>query len=535
MISKVFAEIIFDLFKNNQMKTKYSLSLGFLAAVFVPLLFTGCQKLTEDPKANLTPVTFYKSQSDLDAAVAGMYIQLARDGAWGFTSKETSYFGSDDLTTDPGLNKGDMRDFDRLSGGSTNGSLPSEWYGPWNTIYNANAILDNYSKVPSTDALKNAAAGQAYFLRGLCYYYLVRTFGPVPIVTKSIVDLSVFPPRASVDSVYGQILSDLQKAKGFLGTAKVQGKPNTYSASAVLADVYLTMTGWPINKASNYALSAAEASIVMQSNVYDVNTPYDQVFTTRNSSESIFALQYSVAGNLPNRRYGSSNVPLDEVAVDGSSGWDDVYPEINFYKNRPICTRSYLTFYDTLKLIQPNKTFVLTPWNSVTTHAQHPYYKKFRAGLKTGGTGDGVNETATALLSIQPSTNMETVIVRFPMVLLDYAEASAMAGSAPTAASYAAINQVRARAGEAPLTPGLSATAFRDSVVFERAYEFAEEFGVRWFDIVRLQILPQVIASRDPVENPVPAGTDFSKKYLAPIPYGEMNLNPAWKQNDGYQ
>jgi hypothetical protein len=179
----------------------------------------------------------------------------------------------------------------------------------------------------------------------------------------------------------------------------------------------------------------------------------------------------------------------------------------------------------------------LTPWNSPTTHAQHPYYKKFRAGLVTGGVGDGVNETATQLLTIQPSTNAETIISRYPGVLLDYAEASAMAANGPTSASYDAINQVRARAGEAPLTPGLSATAFRDSVVFERAYEFAEEFGVRWFDIVRLQMLPQIVAARNASaypENPIPGGTNLSQKYLAPIPFAEMTLNPSWKQNDGY-
>ena len=98
------------------------------------------------------------------------------------------------------------------------------------------------------------------------------------------------------------------------------------------------------------------------------------------------------------------------------------------------------------------------------------------------------------------------------------------------------MNQVRTRAGLTNLTPGLSKTAFRDSVVFERAYEFAGEFalGMRWYDIVRLQLLPQITAARSPLENPIPAGTDFSKKYLAPIPFSEMSRNPEWKQNAGY-
>jgi hypothetical protein len=508
------------------MKTKYSLLFAFVALIAI----TGCVKLKEDPKATLTPASYFQTQNDLDASVNAMYIQLARDGAWGFTSKETSYFGSDDLTTDPALNKADMRDFDKLSGNSANQSMLNQWQGPWAAVYQANNIIANYAKVNSTDALKSEAAGQCYFIRGLCYYYLVRTFGPLPLVLAPQ-SLDARPPRADVASVYAQIISDLQTAKKLLGTTPTQGRPTSYSASACLADVYLTMAGWPLNQTSNYALAAAEANVVMQAGAYNLNTPYDQVFTTNNCSESIFELEYSVVGNLPNRSFGSSNVPLDEVALNGNSGWDDVYPEINFFKNAPVCSRTDLTFYTTLKLRNADKvTFTLTPWDSPTTHARHPYYKKFRAGLN----GDGVKETATQIIDMQPSTNKATIIIRYPQVLLDYAEATDMAGGGPTGAGYAAINMVRARAGETPLTPGLSQTAFRDAVVNERAYEFAGEFGMRWFDIVRLQLLPAVIAARNPVENSIPAGINVADKYLAPIPFTEMTLNPQWKQNAGY-
>ena len=517
------------------MKPIYSILTAFTILTVSSLLITGCnKKLVEDPKASLTPQTYFKTQTDLDAAVAGMYVILARDGAWGFTSKMTSYFGADDLTTDPGLNKGDFREFDRLSGSSSNGSLPNQWNGPWQAISNANNIIANYAKVTSTDALKNESAGNAYFIRALCYYYLVRTFGPLPIVTGPI-DVASRPPRSSVDSVYAVVVADLKQAKTLLGTTKKQGKPNTYSASALLADVYLTMAGWPLNKAENYPLSAAESQIVMQSGGYDTNTPFDKVFTTNNSSESIFSLEYSVSGNLPNRSFGSTSIPLEEVARSGNSGWDDFYPEINFYKNAPVCSRTTLTFHTMIRLRNSdNTTYTMVPWNSSQTHAQHPYYEKFRAGLITNGKADGVDETPTYITDMQPSTNKETVIIRYPQVLLDYAEATAMTGSGPTAQSYAAINQVRTRAGLPALTNGLSATAFRDSVVYERAYEFAGEFGMRWFDIVRLQLLPKINAARDPSENPIPGGANIAQKYLAPIPFSEMTLNPSWKQNDGY-
>jgi hypothetical protein len=114
-----------------------------------------------------------------------------------------------------------------------------------------------------------------------------------------------------------------------------------------------------------------------------------------------------------------------------------------------------------------------------------------------------------------------------------------MASGSPSSDAYNAINLVRQRAGLPNLTAGLSGTAFRDSVVFERAYEFAGEFGVRWFDIVRLQLLPQIAANRDPSENPIPPAVlnnpaELQKRYLAPIPFSDLVLEPEWTQNPGY-
>ncbi len=514
------------------MKTKNSLLYILLAVV----VCTACQKLSEDPKASLTPVTYFKTQSDLDAAVAGIYEQYSFDGAYGFTSRMTSYFGSDDLTTDPGLNKADMRDFDRLSGSSDNSSMRAEWEGPWRAIYNANNVLANYDKVNTTDELKRESVGQAYFLRAWGYYNMVRTFGALPLVLTPVSADATFP-RDSVANVYASIVSDLQIAKSWLPVSfpNQPGKANQMAARSLLADVYLTMAGWPLNQTQYYAMAANEADSVINSGAYNLSTPYAQVFTQNNTPESIFALQFNVSGGLPQRSYGSSCVPLEESGLDGSGGWDDYYPEVNFYLNAPKCTRTDATFYTTFKLKQADNTFKLVPWNSTETRVQHPYYKKFRAGLN----GDGVSETETSISYIHPSTNKALDIIRYPLVLLDYAEASAMAGSGPTSDGYAAINLVRQRAGEAPLTPGLSQTAFRDSVVKEKAYEFAGEFGVRWFDIVRLQLLPQIIATRAGNENPIPPTTSSNpavsqQKYLAPIPFEDISKSPQWSQNPGY-
>jgi hypothetical protein len=78
---------------------------------------------------DLTPDTYFKTQSDLDASVAAIYTELTPDYSFGFTTRMTACFGADDLTTDPGLNKGDMRAFDELNGASTNSQPPKRMAG----------------------------------------------------------------------------------------------------------------------------------------------------------------------------------------------------------------------------------------------------------------------------------------------------------------------------------------------------------------------------------------------------------------------
>jgi len=523
------------------MKTKYFIILFSLALVS---LF-GCQKLTEEPKAKITPVTYFQSQQDLDGAVAAMYECYAHDYGYGFTSRMDAMFGSDDLATHYLSNKRPQRLFDQLNSNPTEDGVTQGWSPFWTGIYQANNVLVNYSKVPTTDDLKNAAAAQAYFLRAWAYYMLVRTYGPVPI-SIGAADLTKKLPRAAVADVYAQIVSDLNQAITTFpsGYAIAPDKANPLAAQALLADVYLTMTGWPINDATNYATAAAAANVVIQANKYTLVPDYLTMFSLNNHSESIWALQFNKGNGTAQRGYGQSSIVDDEVGIDGSSGWDDFFPEVNFFKAAPKCTRTDETFVTTIKLRNSDGvTYNLVPWNSSLTDVRHPEYKKFRYGLGVPGAGDGCTETATQIITMNASTNKTNDIIRYPMVLLDYAEASAMAAGAPTAASYSAINIVRARAGEQPLTEGLSATAFRDSVVFERAYEFCGENGMRWFDICRLQLLPTIVAARTtdfqdprPIENPIPTVilSHLGDRYLAPIPQADMFLNPQWTQNAGY-
>ena len=398
------------------------------------------------------------------------------DGGYAFDFPIYSYFGADDLTADANLGKSDQREFDQLNGSSGNGSIAGHvWFTPWAAIYQCNNVIDNYKNVNGVAAAKNAAAAQAYFVRAWSYFVLVRTFGPLPVITTKV-SADLRPPRDSVSKVYAQIILDLQTAIGLLpaygGSAQPSGKATQNAARSLLAQVYLHSATWPLNQTANYALAAKEADSVMTSGQYSLMPDYLQVFQTNDNAESIFALHFNVAGGNPNRLFGDCSGVWEEYGLDGNFGWEEFYPEINYFKAAPVCKRTDEEFYTTIKLLQADRTFKLVPYNSPLTRNQHPFYRKFRAGLVNNGVAEGIYETDSTIISMNPSTNKTTDVLRYPLVLLTYAEASAMANGAPTGSSYAAINLVRARAGEKPLTTGLTATAFRDSVVYERAYEF---------------------------------------------------------------
>jgi len=527
------------------MKLKYLSLAAVLTGLF---LLSGCQDLDENPKSKLTPESYFKTPQELEGAIAAMYRALAPDDAWGFTSGWTSYFGADDMSTHPASNKADFRDFDRLQGDAGNNSMNNQWQGPWRSIYQANAVISVIDNVNfSSETEKNNAVGQAYFMRAISYYYLTRTFGDLPIITEGI-DVDDRPDRQPTADVYNLVIDDLKKAEEYLPESWPghPGKATRYAAKSLLADVYLNMAGWPLNNDSGYALAAAKADEVIKSGKYTLMAKYGDVFKTNNNSEAVFSLQYNTAGGLPRRSTGQFCVPEEEVSLNGEAGWCDFCTEVNFLRNAPKCERTDETFLTVIKK-KDGDSYKLLAWDDPETLLQHPYFKKFRYGVADAGTtmGDGLQETDTEIIKMSASTDKTLDLIRYPMVLLNYAEASAMSGG-PTGASYDAINIVRRRAGLPDLTPGLSQTAFRDSVVYERAYECAGEFGVRWFDIVRLQLLPEVIAARQKGTwktdqywenelNPTyTSGENLQTRYLAPIPQAEMDRNPNWTQNKGY-
>jgi hypothetical protein len=473
---------------------------------FVLLLAaTGCSKeLTENPKGLVGGAAALSSQAGLEAALTGAYGSLMVPWESGFTtvSQIAMTMGGDDITTHPGSNKEEFREFDRFNVSSLNSRMNPVWLGCYKTIQSATNIINNYGNVQDgTEADIHKIVGEAYFLRGLCYYWLTRFWGEVPIIPSEVYSPEYLQLKKSKPAeVYQLIEADLLKAAEWVPNVKRDpGRPGKGAVKALQADVYLTEAGWPLKDVSKYALAASTAKEVIDNKaVYGFDLYKDgflKIFAG-GTPEDVFALFTRGQWSTYNSFYGLSTMPEDE------GGWSDFYPELKFFNDFPAGTRKEATF-STSFVVNGNTI----PWQNTST--QHPYYKKFR--IQSGNPAVYMS-------------NSPVIMIRYAHVLLIYAEAQARSTGTPNVDAYAAVNAVRGRAGLTDLPQGLSGPAFADAVVMEKAWEFAGEW-TRWFDLVRLEKVEAANAVKDPADGK-PVAPITKKNYWMPVPGADALINP---------
>ncbi|MCS3796515.1 RagB/SusD family nutrient uptake outer membrane protein [Niastella sp. OAS944] len=487
--------------------------IGLLALV---LLTIACKKsfLDENPQGSITPVSFYKTGEDLEMAEAALALQL--NGA--FNTIVGVYYAADDITSKRNGNKIEFSDFDCFNANASNGRMTAWWNYFYATIKSANSLLQNYTKATTaTDEQRNNAAGYAYFMRAISYFYLTRSWGNVPMPTEAVVQAD--RPNATVQEIYNLIVADLQKAETMLpdhwsGKSRQSGTDilaTKGSAKALLANVYLTMAGYPLKQTDKYALAAAKAKEVIDGKAtwgYDLLTDFADIWKIKNkyNKEAVFACYFD--NDIPAWSWENGNMcgpnPFSPDYEEG--GWEDGYGEIEFYNKFPAGPRKAATYQEAY-YVKNDPNNVVT-WQN--TLVKHPFFLKYRDDESYDWKTHKANDwwgSAT------------TFIIRYPEVLLTYAEAKAMS-SGVDASAYDAINQVRQRAGLTALQTGLSQTAFRDSVVAERGWEFAAEVGIRWFDLVRTETVQKANAGRNAAEVSLinqPSDANHSY-YWAPVP-----------------
>ncbi|TCC87374.1 RagB/SusD family nutrient uptake outer membrane protein [Pedobacter frigiditerrae] len=514
-------------------KLKYSI---ILLTIFVSVFGTSCKKwLDLQPQDGLIRQEYWQTKEQLDAAVMGCYASLLGGGSiplskylfiWGELRGDMVVPGleissDDDEAKLSGLLK-DEFDIMRTQIASTNTLV--NWEAVYKTINYCNTVIKFGPEVVNNDKTLSAAGLNAYLaeakaLRGLMYFYLLRSFGEVPLKLEPTYNDSQIGPikKSTQQEVYAQIISDLTYAAEngsvtFGNMAEDRGRMTKFTAYTALADAYLWM--------EEYQKCIDACNKVIESGKYQLlpaGTPqsnfYTNVYLNGNSVESIFEFQFD-------------NQKLNPFApMFGLTGRE----------------------FRAADWIAEGNLFGTDPLNS--------------SNVDIRGNGTSMLESNA---SISKYTNQRTsttsyahwFVYRFADVLLMKAEALTWLTPGNAANGTAAIELVnKVRVGRNALSyvadktienPDPANTENVSLYVFdERAREFAFE-GKRWYDILRFAkrnnyanekiLLNIVSASAQPnkQQTVINKYKDHRSHYFPVYSY-ELQTNKALVQNPFYQ
>ena len=502
--------------------TKHIVQIIFLTAVL--LVSNSCINLDEDISSVLS-IENLKSESGVTAALAPIYRSMLTAYTHPHAGGVPTY-GADDRTTWWAGNKSPLRVFDRFDYGSGENSdilwLDRGWNAYWETIYNANTLIEGLKTSSAPTDVINSSDGEARFFRALAYFHLVRTNGNMPIILDGYTPTGE-EERATVLQNYLHIEEDLKIAEQNLpgpDAVKDIGRVSSGAAKALLADLYLTWAGWPVKDISKFQLAANKAKEVIDMNYYEL-MPIEELWllSGQNSRESVFSMQFSEAEDLRNGWPAGTS-------FHEARGWSDMYPELQFFYDFPEGPRKDFTFYTEIPQRGVSQGQIFTkdpptkPWQD--SQRKHPMYKKFALS-------ENLN------LGARTAGYRAFEVIRYAEVLLIYAEAQAHIGE--NASSIEALNQVKRRAMGLPYAaPDASvdvSTATVNEILDEKGWELAGEYK-RWYDLIRSETLEDIAAKRDPAENVDLVRQPTKDQYITPIPALAISTSNLKQNPEGF-
>ncbi|PWJ56706.1 putative outer membrane starch-binding protein [Dyadobacter jejuensis] len=468
------------------------------------------------PKDGLSEGNFYNTEEAYILLANGCYMPM-RD------YEKNQHWVLAELISDNGTHQNNVVTGEAVRGVidqfilvSDNSAYLDFWKLSYSGITRCNKLLaelDREGVAWSDLAFKERSAGEAYFLRALYYFNLVRQFGGVPLVTEPINSQeAVGVKRATEAQVYEQIIADLQASESrFLkATAKKEnGRANEWAAKGLLAKVYLTL--------KEYQKAEEQLLAVINSGQYTLLPNYADLFNpaAKDFKETIFAVQFAESSAETSNRF------IFWFAPHTSAGNVTKRPNINIIGagwNQPTD--------DLIAAFEPGdsrKAVSIGFWEGKDWDNQIrpiPYVGKYKPPISDP------NDRCSDNLPV----------LRYSDILLMMAEVLNQQGKTTQAISY--VQQVRNRAGLKASLDGLAKEALTTLIAKERQVEFCFE-NQRWYDLKRTGKAIEVMTAhgqREVAQKPYSydgAYTITENKLLAPIPVNEVLVNQL-TQNPGY-
>jgi len=470
----------------------------------------GCEDfLEQDIRSSQNYDNYFQSEDDLVRFANGMYGSLITWTWEGGGLFFNNFWVLQDLAADNTYETGPSVDYHDLSNftfDANNMVFDWIWEGCYHTINSSNVLLTEIEKMQkySSPEIKNHLQGEAYFIRGMLYFELVKLFGDIPLQLFPTTELEATKiARSPAADVYENVISDLTNAVELLKvnpfSDRVLGVPTSEAASTLLAKVYLTRGS--LNKDKN-DFTKAKTSLEKVKG-FQLEPEFADIFKLKNNNrgEIIWAINFSgsLGQGWTTNQFIVRLMPTTKAdnGTKNGQGWER--PTNHLYNSYAAAdARKAATFITEFEGEVFSGPFIQKYWD-----------REAEPGRQNG------------------ESDADFIYLRYADVLLMYAEALNEIKNGPDADAYDAINQVRNRAGLANLSAGLDYQHFKDAVLQERQWEFVME-GQRWYDLVRMgKLVDEVLLSK-----PTANVKEFHD--LFPIPQKEIYYNPNLTQNNGY-
>ncbi|NOU61933.1 RagB/SusD family nutrient uptake outer membrane protein [Marinifilum sp. JC070] len=459
----------------------------------IGVVFTACHDDLDELPENRTFVEEidYTSESNMYDVLVGVYAELASRG---WEDIPTVAVRGDDVNHGGEGDQQGFADIDDFKYDNGFWMINSVWKNFYGDIFKFNAAIEEFEKYREagiSSSLVDQYIAEAKVLRSFCLLQISRSFGTIMTPETSQPSELYGLELKTKAEVMQYIVDQMAEVKASLvrthpaDRTDIPGGVNLYTALSVEAIAQLEL--------KNYQGVADATSEIISSNTYQLADDFYQLFKTpgKLSSENILELQYSDFGEGTGDRighlfafYGSQNWT---PAVEGaSSGWGFYEPSIKFIK-------FMLDRGETVRL-ETSVLFTDRGIAEIQKDGEYPNLPSFVSN--TTRDGDVINDYARAMFAsgkhYLPSvqlipgrtsygSNKNYTAIRYAEILLMHAEALVSGATGTGMSADQAVNAIRARAGLGNLS-GVSL----DQVMDEKFAELAMEWGIRFYDMVRL-------------------------------------------------
>ncbi len=477
------------------------------AATLICFSMTSCDNFLDKPVVDsYNTENYYNSDDACISGVNYLYNSPWYDFQRGFIKVGEVFSGNMYWGSSPYMN---------FSVNGTDADLINMSYSLWSVIAHASTVYESLGNAKASANVKAQCMGECLAWKAMAYFYLVRTFGDVPIIHSNSETLAKgdynTAQKVQKSDVYDYIILTLEKAMELLPKTKsTSGRIDYYCAEGLLAKVYLTKAGVSgqlnnddLQKAATYAKD------VVDNSGRELMPNYEDIFrgSNNNSDESLFAWRWTVGAHWTCQNSLQSDLAIEGFDENGDvwGGWGGpsydlmlafgVDPKDNPSKRTDKDARRKATIMmagDTYSYFWRDHT--MADGKKGLNYLQFIYDKKYNKAATgqlqgpCGGNnvkhlyGDDADHIAEmGMSSARMASALATHILRLADVYLVLAEAKVLMGKTTDADALAAFNAVHQRS--VPTDVEKTSLTF-DDIWKERRLEFAGE-GDRWYDFVR--------------------------------------------------